>query len=700
MKVADELKGWSIKDGEYPHVTGLADAVSATYNAIFGKSGSKWMWRIVSGLTYPFKSPWGDVGDVVIAERVKQQEYIMIYEGTQNTKPTKNGICILHPTRCEITEELNGTYELVMEHPIDESGVYQEIFEGRMVYADGQLFPIYRIQTKFTGNVGTLVVYAKHVFYLMANWWLPENAALSQGNCNTSIAHAMLSVKKGRKTYAGTGDVGDIVEFNFSGSSDLKITQNGNDTYRKYLNQEGCTFVDYIMGSRSDSLLNAYKGELYRNNFDYAINSPMKSSKKDAFQLRVGLNIIGIERDIDYTDVVTWLYAQSNFGDDIWWQADTFSAGIFHSDVVRSVTLQYDAASYDKQTFYDDAKAILDGMSYPKVKYTVNLAEIANNPDYATFKNVNQLQVGDSGRIFDERLNLDMEFRVTRTVKDKITNEIKSVTFEDAKTRRISYGGAMGKAQNAVDKEIDKDQRQQLADSVNVWEDLQPYTWGYVTKCTWGDFSDLEPDLPDIEPYPLPETGYTEYKVGRNAGTPFATHIKMQNGFKASITCALGENVGGSLTWFSYGDGNSAGGQPFKIVYDNRKYFVKCGNSSIDGSGDSSSPHTYAKMTFRIEVNDKITVTSTLLRWIGSFDYSPPLSKTITLEEDISTVTDSTGNGFTIGVPYRIESMKINNGRFIPVMDDKTREYWFYNTGTGEFINPGEGFNCEANEIR
>lgn len=493
---------WKIKDGDYPYIDGVSEAIVPTMPNIFKKPYPTWMWRVVSGVTYPFLYPLDPAGAVIIAERVKQQEYIMIYEGTQNTKPTKNGVCILHPTRCEITEELNGTYELVMEHPIDESGVYQEIFEGRMVYADGQLFPIYRIQTKFTGNVGTLVVYAKHVFYLMANWWLPENAALSQGNCNTSIAHAMLSVKKGRKTYAGTGDVGDIVEFNFSGSSDLKITQNGNDTYRKYLNQEGCTFVDYIMGSRSDSLLNAYKGELYRNNFDYAINSPMKSSKKDAFQLRVGLNIIGIERDIDYTDVVTWLYAQSNFGDDIWWQADTFSAGIFHSDVVRSVTLQYDAASYDKQTFYDDAKAILDGMSYPKVKYTVNLAEIVNNPDYATFKNVNQLQVGDSGRIFDERLNLDMEFRVTRTIKDKISNEVKSVTFEDSRTRKTSYGGAWGKVQNAVDKDIERSQRQRLIEGVEAWRDLESYTWGYVAKAIWGDFSGEEPDLPDLPDVP------------------------------------------------------------------------------------------------------------------------------------------------------------------------------------------------------
>ena len=50
---------------------------------------------------------------------VKQRAYITVHDkSTQQSNFSNNGLAILQPTVCRITEVLNGTYELYMEHPI------------------------------------------------------------------------------------------------------------------------------------------------------------------------------------------------------------------------------------------------------------------------------------------------------------------------------------------------------------------------------------------------------------------------------------------------------------------------------------------------------------------------------------------------------------------------------------------------------
>ena len=197
---------------------------------------------------------------------------------------------------------------------------------------------------------------------------------------------------------------------------------------------------------------------------------------------------------------------------------------------------------------------------------------------------------------------------------------------------------------------------------------------------------------PDPEPlFPFPESEYERYKIGRSAAGGFATHIPMTKGFKASVTCVLPENFGGSIVWFGYGESTVSGSYPFQITYDKRQGHVRCGKNVVE----IQNANTYCLTRFDIEVNDKINVMITLLEWIGSFVYDPPLSYECSLDADFSNITDTSGNGFTIVSGYQVYEMKINGQEFIPAQDLKTRNYGFYYTGTGEFIEPGSGFYCQ-----
>ena len=71
---------------------------------------------------------------------------------------------------CEVTEERNGAYELVLQYPVT-GGNYGELSSERIIKAkpndtaDDQAFRIYRITTPIDGVV---TVYAQHISYLDA----------------------------------------------------------------------------------------------------------------------------------------------------------------------------------------------------------------------------------------------------------------------------------------------------------------------------------------------------------------------------------------------------------------------------------------------------------------------------------------------------------------------------------------------------
>lgn len=59
---------------------------------------------------------------------------IVLYE-KDTTSFDDNGICVLSPTLCNVTEVAGGEYELEMEHPLDDNGKYLMLTEERLIKA-------------------------------------------------------------------------------------------------------------------------------------------------------------------------------------------------------------------------------------------------------------------------------------------------------------------------------------------------------------------------------------------------------------------------------------------------------------------------------------------------------------------------------------------------------------------------------------
>lgn len=101
---------------------------------------------------------------------------------------------------CEVTEERNGTYELVLQYPVTGRN-YGELSSERIIKAkpndtaDDQAFRIYRITTPIDSVV---TVYAQHISYDLSNiaalTWSSESIspalAMQRVFQNTATAHS------------------------------------------------------------------------------------------------------------------------------------------------------------------------------------------------------------------------------------------------------------------------------------------------------------------------------------------------------------------------------------------------------------------------------------------------------------------------------------------------------------------------------
>ena len=75
---------------------------------------------------------------------------IQIYK-RENTNFENNGDFILHPIRCELKSELNGTWELTMQYPFEKSEEFEALINEAVLavptpYSEKQLFRIYNVE--------------------------------------------------------------------------------------------------------------------------------------------------------------------------------------------------------------------------------------------------------------------------------------------------------------------------------------------------------------------------------------------------------------------------------------------------------------------------------------------------------------------------------------------------------------------------
>lgn len=176
------------------------------------------------------------------------------------------------------TEEENGQFSVEMICPLDDRIEEGKILRGETVRGE-QLFRIIKVTKLIPSR--EMHVYARHITYDLLN-----NFVLNVRPTETSQGNALNIILSGAETphpFTGSSDVIGLYTANY-----VRVNP-----------------IQAIMGNQANSLLNLWGGFLRRDDFNFKI---LATSPDRGYDVRLGKNLMGIEEELDTSEVVTRFY--------------------------------------------------------------------------------------------------------------------------------------------------------------------------------------------------------------------------------------------------------------------------------------------------------------------------------------------------------------------------------------------------------
>lgn len=324
---------------------------------------------------------------------------VTIHEKTARTFDTL-GLGALLPSSCIVTEELNGAFELEMEHPYDADGKWKRIEEGRIIYASTprgrQPFRIYRIRPDMQG----ITVNGRHIFYdLLDNQCNPIsfNGTASDG----------LTALQGAFAYA--------MPFSF----DTDISVSGTLTTGR-MNPVQALLSD---DDETTSFIKGFGGEILRDHFNVSMKASMGQDRDVA--IRYGKNLVGLEVTQDESEVKTRILCYGKNGSAT---VDSHYLGAYLYPKIHTLEDENKTVS----ELREEAQALLDGgIDIPMVNIKVDFILLSKTVEYKDYAILEEVQLGDIVTVIHNKMNFAKRARVISYEWDCILEQYNEVELGD-----------------------------------------------------------------------------------------------------------------------------------------------------------------------------------------------------------------------------------------------------------------------------
>lgn len=323
---------------------------------------------------------------------------ITIYDKTNQTK--EGG---LSPLSCVVAEELNGAYELSMEHPYDETGKWKRIAKEKIIYADTpkgkQPFRIYNTKP----DMDSISVNARHIFYdLLDNFC----AAID----TTGTAQSVLDAVENKLQYS--------TPFTFF----TDITATGTMT------EERKNPVELLLDGSDDvtSFVNVFGGEIERDGYNVTLHLAMGEDR--GYRISYGKNLVGLSVTEDISSVVTRYYTLG---------ADGLTGGYVDSDRIveyanPKIAVYENADLATTAELKAAAKALFDaGADLPTVNITVDFVLLQNTEEYKDYAVLEEIFLGDVVTVVNRKMNFSKKAKVISYEYDSLLKRYNKIELGD-----------------------------------------------------------------------------------------------------------------------------------------------------------------------------------------------------------------------------------------------------------------------------
>lgn len=349
---------------------------------------------------------------------------IQIYSAN-NTNYEKNGDALL-PSSASVHVILNGAWEAELTHPLDKEGRWKNIVEEAVVkmpsFNGDQLFRIKAVEKQDSGVTATM----EPIFYDSMNDCFLEDIRPNGDNAQTALTKMLSPNNK------------------YSASSNITKTATA---YYQYVN-----FLEALNGDLDQSFIKRWGGEILFDNYTVIVNEHVGGDY--GAELRYGKNIPknGMYFDVDNRDIVTRIYPKAYEGRTMSDNGYADSPLINNYPTVKAATMTFENVklSSDLQGDPEDTDIVCDtqaeldraleemceaqfsaGLDKPKVTISVDMVLLQNTEQYKDVKNLEEVSLGDTVRIYNRHLGIMSEARIIELEYDAIRKKVSSVVIGD-----------------------------------------------------------------------------------------------------------------------------------------------------------------------------------------------------------------------------------------------------------------------------
>ena len=357
-----------------------------------------------------------------------------------NSNYTMNGDMVLSPTSCEGDFSLNGTWELELEHPIDEEGRWEYIEEGAVIKAPSfngdQLFRIYEVER----TNKDITAKAEPIF-------MDSAGDVFLVDCRPTALGGQAALNY---MLAGTS---------YTGQSNISTAHTA-----YYVRKN---FIEALNGKDDNSFLNRWGGEILYDNFNVIVNSTVGTDR--GTMVEYGKNITAIEQTVDMSDIITRIVpvAYNGYtldGNEPWVDSSYIgSYPVVHTRLVKFEDLKLAEDCQEDEEGYAtlaDLQAAMvaacegmyeDDVDKPKVTLKISMVDLAQCDEYKDFVDLERVFLGDTVHCKHAKLGITTNARVIRLKWDCINDRVSDITIGAFKDTYISkYSGLLKKASDVI----------------------------------------------------------------------------------------------------------------------------------------------------------------------------------------------------------------------------------------------------------
>ena len=339
----------------------------------------------------------------------------ILFEATESSF-TSNGIGrLIDATKCEVTEERNGQYELVLEYPV-EGKLSAEIQPGRYIYAAHddskslQAFQIYRVSVPVEG---VITANAWHISYAL-NTIICE--PFTAGSCTAAIA--------GVKTHSmNTNPFTFWTDKSVTADFELKVPASARA----------------VLGGMQGSILDIYgKGEY---EFDmYLVKLHLNRGANRGVSIRYSKNLTKLDQTLDASNVYNSCVP--------YWTNDETSV-ISDTIITRTGETPKQTIAMDLSGEFDEAPTLIALKARAQTKMDqsdnyvlkenlkIDFVALWQTEDYKSVAALQRVFLCDTVNIFYEKLGINVTAQCIKVVYDALRERYSSIELGEPSTSLI-----------------------------------------------------------------------------------------------------------------------------------------------------------------------------------------------------------------------------------------------------------------------